>query len=119
MRYDTKKEQRTRRHLRIGKKVSGTAERPRLAVSFSLKHAQAQLIDDDAGKTILAVSSLSKEFGDAPMKGMEKAKKLGEMAAQKAVQAGITRVVFDRGGFKYHGKVKELADAARRGGLQF
>lgn len=101
------------------KKISGTAECPRLAICFSAKHTYAQFIDDIAGKTLAAVSTLEPDFKDKKIKGIEKAKLMGELASRKAVGAGIKTVVFDRGGFKYHGRVKEFADAVRKGGLQF
>ena len=110
-----------RRHRRVRKKVFGTPDRPRLCVSRSLKHIYVQLIDDVAGRSLLAVSTLCE-----PLKGALKssgnrdaAAKVGALVAERAKQAGIARVCFDRGGRKYHGRVKALADAARKGGLQF
>ncbi|HBC85521.1 MAG TPA: 50S ribosomal protein L18 [Lentisphaeria bacterium] len=118
--YKTKKEQRMRRHNRLRKILSGTAQKPRLAVNFSSKHIYAQLIDDDSGKTIVSASSLCEEFRKTNAKtNLEGAKQLGKLAADKAVAAGIKSIVFDRGGYKYHGRVKAFADAARSGGLQF
>ncbi len=103
------------RQRRLRAKVRGTAERPRLSVFRSLTRLSVQLIDDDAGKTIAAAST-----AEAKAKlTKEGAKKLGELIAAKAKDAKITTVVFDRGGYRYHGRVKELADAARAGGLQF
>ena len=113
---------RHRRHLRIRKKISGTSERPRLAVFRSLRHIQAQLIDDTSGKCILGVSSLSAEVRDrvAHLQGkIQKGQEVGRLLAAKAQEAGITRVVFDRGGYLYHGRVKALADGAREAGLTF
>lgn len=101
--------------------VSGTAERPRLSIFKSDKHIYAQLIDDENGITVVSESSLGKELRElcSGKPGLERSELVGEKLAQKAIQAGITAVVFDRGGYKYHGKIKALADAARKGGLQF
>ena len=111
---------RVRRKVRIHKKISGTPERPRLVVYRSLKHIYAQLTDEVARKTLVSVSSLSKEFGDKKNAGNCKgAKTLGQLLAKKAKSHGIEQVVFDRNGFLYHGRVKALADAAREGGLKF
>jgi len=112
---------RIRRHVRVRKALAGTPERPRLAVFRSLNHIYAQVIDDLAGKTILAASDLDAGIRSARngKKKSEVAALVGETLAQKAKQAGITSVVFDRGGFKYHGRVKALAEAARKGGLDF
>lgn len=109
------------RHRRLRRYVRGSAARPRLAVYRSLQHIYAQLIDDDAGRTVLAVDSRSKEFRarHTTSGNVAAAKAVGELLAQKAKAQGIERVVFDRGGFKYHGRVKALADAARAGGLTF
>lgn len=115
---EIKKETKGRRHLRIRKKVHGTAERPRLAVFRSEKNIYAQIIDDVAGKTLVSASSLDKEFeGNGSNK--EAAKKVGEMVAKKAIEKGIKAVVFDRGGYIYHGRIEELASGAREGGLEF
>lgn len=112
---------RKRRQWHIRKKVSGTAAIPRMCVYRSLKNISVQLIDDVSGKTLVAASSLEKSFADAGAKatGVEGAAIVGKLAAEKALQAGITKVVFDRAGYKYHGRVKSLADAAREAGLQF
>ena len=109
-----------RRHLRVRKKVSGTQERPRLAVHRSHLHLYAQLIDDLAGKTLLSRSTLQSEFKRHSKKGgnVEAAKRLGELVAEAALSAGIKKVVFDRGGYLYHGRVRALADAARSKGLE-
>jgi large subunit ribosomal protein L18 len=107
--------QRRRRHLRVRKKVAGTAVRPRLVVFRSDKHIYAQLVDDDAGRTLATVSSL--KLGEG--KKSEKAAAVGKQVAVVAKDKGITRVVFDRGGYKYHGRVKAVADGAREGGLEF
>lgn len=114
----TKQERRYRIKKRIRKIVSGTAERPRLCVFRSNKQMYAQLIDDATGKTLLAVSSLSKDVEVEGNKG-EVAAKIGKAVAEKAIAAGISNVVFDRNGYLYHGRVKQLADAARKGGLKF
>ena len=109
---------RGRIRARIRNKVSGTGERPRLAVFKSLKHVYAQLIDDASGNTILSASTREK---DANAKGANaaSAKAVGALIAKKAKEKGITRVVFDRGGYLYHGNIKALADAARENGLEF
>ncbi len=109
------------RHERIRKKVSGTPERPRLAIHFSGQHIYAQIIDDAAGKTLAAVNTTEADFrGDKSTRpNVATAVKVGKTVAERALAKNITRVVFDRGGFLYHGKVKALADAAREGGLQF
>lgn len=109
------------RHLRVRQRVRGTAARPRLSVFRSLKHIFAQLIDDETGRTLVAVGSRSAEF-QAKLKAggnVAAAKLVGELVAQKARERGIERVVFDRGGYQFHGRVKALAEAARAGGLQF
>jgi large subunit ribosomal protein L18 len=112
---------RDKRHLRLRRYVRGSAARPRLAVFRSLGHIYAQLVDDDAGRTMLAVDSRSKAFIGQHKTGgnVAAAKAVGTMLAEKAKAAGIQSIVFDRGGYKYHGRVKALADAARAGGLTF
>jgi len=112
---------RDKRHLRLRRWVRGSAQRPRLAVFRSLGHIYAQLVDDETGRTLLAVDSRSKGFLGTHRTGgnVAAAKAIGELLAQKAKAGGITQVVFDRGGYKYHGRVKALADAARAGGLVF
>ncbi len=112
---------RTRRHTRLRKKVQGSPAKPRLSVFKSLSHIYAQLIDDAAGKTIVAASSREKDIKSSIKHGgnVEAAKKVGASIAQKALGKNIKTVVFDRGGYKYHGCVKALADAAREKGLQF
>ncbi|HET7876887.1 MAG TPA: 50S ribosomal protein L18 [Methylomirabilota bacterium] len=109
------------RHLRIRQKVRGTAERPRLAVYRSLNHIYAQLVDDTAGRTLVAVDSRAAEFQQRAKSGgnVPAAKIVGELVAQRAKARGISTVVFDRGGYQYHGRVKALAEAARAAGLQF
>jgi len=110
--------QRERRHLRVRKKVSGTTERPRLSVYRSEKNIYAQIIDDVKGITLVSASSLDKDF-EGLGSNKEAAKKVGELIAKKALDKGINNVIFDRGGFIYHGRVKELAEGAREAGLQF
>jgi len=109
------------RHVRLRKKLSGTAERPRLAVHFSGRHITAQLIDDEAGKTIVSANTTEPEVRSAGKAGanVATAQKVGKLVAERASSKKITKVVFDRGGFQYHGKVKALADAAREGGFEF
>src|SRR5258707_8697787 len=109
------------RHLRLRRHVRGSAERPRLAVFRSINHISAQLVDDDAGRTVLSVDSRSKTFREGHTSGgnAAAAKAVGGLLAQKAKAQGLQQVVFDRGGYKYHGRVKALADAARAGGLAF
>ncbi len=117
-----KAKHRRRKKLHIRKKVMGTAERPRLSVFRSLKHMYLQLIDDTTGKTLLTVSSTSKDLADAVGKAKNKtevAKVVGEYAAKKAKDLKYERVVFDRAGYIYHGRVKAVADGARKGGLVF
>ena len=110
-------EVRRRIHIRIRKKLSGTAERPRLAVFRSIKHIYAQVIDDRTGTTLASASSAEKGSGDGG--NVDGAKAIGKLVAERAKEKGIGAVVFDRGGFLYHGRVKALADAAREAGLQF
>ncbi len=110
--------QRLLRHARVRAKVSGTAERPRLNVFRSSKHIYAQLIDDVNGVTLAAASTMDKAFeGNSGNK--EAARKVGQLIAQKALEKGISDVVFDRGGYLYHGRVQELAEGARESGLKF
>ncbi len=109
---------RLRRHNRVRKQVSGTAERPRLAVHRSNKHITAQLIDDEAGITLASASTVEKDYKGAG-NTVDAAGKIGSLVAERAKKAGISTVVFDRGGFLYHGRVAALADAAREGGLEF
>lgn len=115
----TKEERRLRIKRRIRKIVSGTAERPRLSVFRSNAQISVQLIDDEAGKTLLSVSSLSKKIAEKKGTKTEQAALVGAAVAEKAKAAGIEVVVFDRNGYLYHGRVKALADAARNGGLNF
>lgn len=114
-------EARRRRHQRVRKKVFGTPERPRLSVFRSLKHIYAQIIDDTRGITLAAASTLDPELR-GQLDGLtktEKARRVGGLIAQRALAKGIHQVVFDRGGYRYHGRVKALADAAREAGLEF
>jgi len=111
----TREQQRYRRHLRVRKKVAGTADRPRLVIFRSLKHITAQIVDDTAGRTLMTVSSTDIDSG----KKTEKSTEVGKRIAARAKDAGITKVVFDRAGYKYHGRVKAVADGAREGGLEF
>jgi large subunit ribosomal protein L18 len=109
---------RLKRHARIRKKISGTPETPRLNVFRSNTNIYAQIIDDVSGRTLASASSLDKDFENGGTK-KEESKKVGLAVAKKAAAAGIKQVVFDRGGYQYHGRVKELADGAREGGLEF
>ena len=113
-----RKMERTRRHLRVRRKISGTSERPRLCVYRSNTNLYVQIIDDVAGNTLVSASTLDKEI-KTKHANKEAAKELGTLIAKKAVAKKINTVVFDRGGYIYHGVVKELADAARNGGLKF
>lgn len=111
---------RSKRIQRIRTKISGTAERPRMRVYRSNRHIYVQIIDDSQGMTLVAMSSGDKDFEGTDVKGKcEQAKKVGSLIAQKAKAAGIEKVVFDRGGNLYHGRVKALSDGARDGGLEF
>jgi large subunit ribosomal protein L18 len=114
-------EARTRRHRRVRQKVSGTADRPRLCVFRSLNHIYAQVIDDSRGHTLVTASTLDAEIA-ADAKGKKKtarAEMVGTLLAKRAIDKGISQVAFDRGGSRYHGRVKALAEAARKGGLKF
>jgi large subunit ribosomal protein L18 len=118
----SRKEARTKRHLRLRKKVTGTAERPRLSVFKSLHHIYAQIIDDTAGKTLLSASTLEPAIREKVGKdsgNVAGAKVVGEIIAERALAKGIKKVVFDRGGHLYHGRVAALAEAAREKGLDF
>ncbi len=116
-----KKDSRTRRHVRIRKKISGTAVRPRLAVFRSNRYIYAQLINDENGTTIAAASSLEKDLREkfAGRVNIEVSKEIGKLIAERAIAKGVKTVVFDRGGYIYHGKIKALADSARESGLEF
>jgi large subunit ribosomal protein L18 len=117
----TKEQVRQRLRLRIRKKIRGSGVRPRLAVHRSQAHIYAQLIDDDAGRTLCAASSLDEDVRAKLKRGgnLQAAKEVGGLVASRAKQKGIELVVFDRGGFQYHGRIKALADAAREAGLKF
>jgi large subunit ribosomal protein L18 len=110
---------RYRRHLRVRRKVTGTAARPRLVVYRSLKHIYAQLVNDDLGVTLLGVSDASEGIQVDGAGKVGRAKGTGKLLAEKATAAGIKRVVFDRAGYRYHGRVQAVADGAREGGLEF
>jgi len=110
---------RKKRHARIRARLAGTAERPRLNVYRSNKHIYAQLIDDTNGVTLASASTLDKEISLEATSNVEAAQKVGELLAKRAVEKGYKSVVFDRGGYLYHGRVKALADAARENGLEF
>ncbi len=109
---------RLHRHLRVRSKISGTAARPRLSVYRSAKNISAQIIDDVAGVTLVAASTVEKSF-TANGGNKDAAKAIGKLIAERAIEKGITEVVFDRGGYVYHGRVQELAEGAREGGLKF
>ncbi|WP_456401716.1 50S ribosomal protein L18 [Persephonella sp.] len=123
MAVKSRRQKRIIRHKRIRKKVFGTPDRPRLAFFKSLNNLYVQIIDDEAGSTLVSASTIDKDFvekyGVRGGKNIEMAKKLGEFIAEKALSKGIENVVFDRGGFIYHGKVKAFAEAAREKGLKF
>ena len=115
--------QRERRHRRVRKRVTGTSERPRLMVFRSLKHVEGQLVDDGEGRTLLGLSTRASALrsyeAESKNPGVERAKAAGKMLAEQARQKGIETVVFDRGGYQYHGRVKAFAEGAREGGLSF
>lgn len=110
---------RARRHHRVRKHVVGTTERPRLAVFRSNRHIVAQVIDDGTGRTLAAASTVEKDLRGGPTSNKDAAEKVGTLVAQRAQAAGVTKVVFDRGGYIYHGRIAALADAARKAGLDF
>lgn len=115
--------QRTRRHFRVRNKIHGTVDRPRLVVYRSLKNMEGQLVDDSTGRTLLGVSTLTPDLREFQPEGknrkVEQAFAAGKLLAEQAREEGISAVVFDRGGYKYHGRVKAFADGAREGGLEF
>jgi large subunit ribosomal protein L18 len=113
----TKSEHKDRRHRRVRKKVTGTAERPRLAVFRSSKHIYVQAIDDLAGRTLASASTMEADVRGGTTSTVDAAKSVGKLVGERAKAAGITTVVFDRGGFKYHGRVAAVADGAREAGL--
>ena len=112
-------ELRDRRHRRVRKKVTGTAERPRLAVFRSNKHIYAQAIDDVAGRTVAAASTMESALRSGSTGTVDAAREVGKLVGERAKAAGVSTVVFDRGGFKYHGRVAAVADGAREAGLEF
>ncbi len=114
-----KRTQRQRRHQRVRNRVSGTAERPRLVVTRSARHLLVQVVDDSVGRTLVNASTLEADLRVLQADKSAKARKVGELVAQRAKAAGITTVVFDRGGHQYHGRVAAVAQAARDEGLQF
>jgi len=117
----TKRESRIRRHERVRKTVQGSPERPRLTVHRSLKNIYAQIVDDTTGRTLCSASSVSREIRGEEAKGpkVELSKAVGRLVAKKAVERGVKKVVFDKGGYRYHGRIKALADGARESGLEF
>lgn len=119
--HKDKRAKRVRRHLHVRQRIVGTAERPRLSVFRSLRHTYAQVIDDMEGRTLVSASTVSPEVKDEVKRGgnKEAARLVGKVVAQKAVEAGITEVAFDRGPYRYHGRVKEVAEGARESGLEF
>lgn len=118
---ESSRELRIRRHKRIRKSVSGTPERPRLSVYRSNNNIYAQIIDDSSGRTLVAVSTLDKDFKEytGHRGNIAAAKRVGELIAKRAITVGVKKVVFDRGGYLYHGSIKALAEAAREAGLEF
>lgn len=109
---------RIRRHFRVRKKVRGTTSRPRLAVFRSNKHISVQLIDDEQGRTLASASTVEPDIRGGPTSTVEAAGRVGSLIAERAKAVGVTRVVFDRGGYRYHGRVAAVAEAAREGGLE-
>ncbi|MCU0611723.1 MAG: 50S ribosomal protein L18 [Candidatus Eisenbacteria bacterium] len=119
-RHTANRRQRQRRHERVRKHVAGSSDRPRLCVARSSRHISAQIIDDEKGHTLCAVTTTAHEVGESlrDVKGqVEKSRRVGRLLAERARAAGVTKVVFDRGGFRYHGRVKALAEGARESGL--
>ena len=119
IKQETSKQRHLKRHERVRVGISGTPERPRLNIFRSLRHIYAQVIDDTVGHTLAAASSLEVGVRDAGGKKTDQARLVGELVARRALEQGIRQVVFDRGGYRYHGRVKTLAEAARKIGLQF
>jgi large subunit ribosomal protein L18 len=116
----TRLERHLKKHMRVRTKIVGTAERPRLCVFRSLKHMYAQIIDDNGGRTLVSASTLDKEIrAEAGGNNLASAKQVGQLVAKRALEKGIGEVVFDRGGYLYHGRIKSLADSAREAGLKF
>ena len=121
MSVKSREQRRIRRHIHVRRRVAGTPQRPRVSVFRSLSQIYAQIIDDTTGKTLIAVSTIDKDLREkiGKLKKLEQAKEVGKALAQRAQTKGIQQVVFDRGGYRYHGRVKALAEAAREAGLQF
>ena len=119
IKMETAKQRHRKRHQRVRVRVAGTPQCPRLNVFRSLNHIYAQVIDDTVGHTLAAACSLEAEVRDAQGKKSDQAKLVGQILARRALERGIQQVVFDRGGYRYHGRVKALAEGAREGGLQF
>ena len=119
MKVRTRGQARQRIKYRIRRKLSGTAERPRLCIYRSLKHIYAQVVDDANGRILVSASSLEKDFSNNPGQNKKASTEIGKLIAERSKEKGIEQVVFDRNGFKYHGRVKTLADAAREAGLKF
>ncbi len=119
MKVETKSDYRKRRHFRIRKKIQGTAERPRMSVYLSNQHIYVQFIDDVAARTLASISTADKAQADTSGNNAARAEEIGRLAAQRAKEQGIGEVVFDRGGFRYSGRLKALANAAREEGLKF
>ena len=121
IRVKTREEKRLRRHRRVRGKVHGTEERPRLVVYRSLNHIEGQVVDDVAGRTIVGISTNAQALRDrkSELSKSESSREAGRLLAEKAREAGVTSVVFDRGGYLYHGRVKAFAEGAREGGLEF
>jgi large subunit ribosomal protein L18 len=118
MGVETRRQSRVRRHARVREKIKGSAARPRLAVFRSLTHIYAQLVDDDAGRTLAAASSKEAKDATGIKKRIDSAKTVGTLLGDRAKQKGVTEVVFDRGGYRYHGRVKALADGVREAGVK-
>lgn len=110
---------RKRRHARVRKKIFGTTDRPRLNIFRSLNHIYAQIIDDTQGNTMVAASSLDGNIKNSEISKMKQAEMVGTLIAERALEVGISQVVFDRGGYKYHGRIKALAEASREAGIKF
>lgn len=119
IKQETSKQRHRKRHKRVRAEITGTPERPRLNVFRSLSHIYAQVIDDSVGHTLAAASSLEAAIREVGGKKQDEARLVGELVARRALEQGIRQVVFDRGGYRYHGRVKALAEAARQAGLQF
>ncbi|MFH1071447.1 MAG: 50S ribosomal protein L18 [Candidatus Glassbacteria bacterium] len=119
MKTFNKNSARKRRHIRIRKRISGTAQQPRLVVFRSLSNIEGQIVDDTRGVTLLGLSSLSREIDRQGKKKTEVSRAVGQLLAQKAREKGIEKIVFDRNGYLYHGRVKAFAEGARKGGLEF